>query len=77
MPRYGGRGTRDPDHADPRGPGRLTAIGEIVQAVTAHPAYLLRNPHEKKTVWKDMKLLQREYETLTKAQHLTSAPEPS
>jgi DNA polymerase len=24
---------------------------------TFHPAYLLRNPHEKKTVWEDMKLL--------------------
>ena len=27
---------------------------------TFHPAYLLRNPHEKKTVWEDMKLLLRE-----------------
>ncbi|MFA5028264.1 MAG: uracil-DNA glycosylase [Candidatus Methylomirabilota bacterium] len=26
---------------------------------TFHPAYLLRNPHEKKTVWEDMKLLLR------------------
>ncbi len=27
---------------------------------TFHPAFLLRNPHEKKTVWEDMKLLLRE-----------------
>lgn len=27
---------------------------------TYHPAFLLRNPHEKKTVWEDMKLLIRE-----------------
>ncbi len=27
---------------------------------TYHPAFLLRNPHEKKTVWEDMKLLLRE-----------------
>jgi DNA polymerase len=29
---------------------------------TYHPAYLLRNPYEKKTVWEDMKLLLREME---------------
>jgi hypothetical protein len=27
--------------------------------------FLLRNPHEKRTVWEDMKLLQREYRHLT------------
>ncbi len=27
---------------------------------TFHPAFLLRNPHEKRTVWEDMKLLLRE-----------------
>jgi DNA polymerase len=27
---------------------------------TYHPAFLLRNPHEKKTVWEDMKLLLRD-----------------
>ena len=64
-------------HADPRNPGRLTEIGEILQAVTAHPAYLLRNPQEKKTVWEDMKLLQREYETLTRAHPIASVPESS
>jgi DNA polymerase len=32
---------------------------------TFHPAYLLRNPLEKKTVWEDMKLLQRAYEKLS------------
>ena len=30
---------------------------------TFHPAFLLRNPHEKKTVWEDMKLLLREMRT--------------
>jgi uracil-DNA glycosylase family 4 len=30
---------------------------------TFHPAFLLRNPHEKKTVWEDMKLLLREMQT--------------
>ncbi len=29
---------------------------------TYHPAFLLRNPHEKKTVWDDMKFLLREME---------------
>ena len=29
---------------------------------TYHPAFLLRNPYEKKTVWEDMKLLLREME---------------
>jgi DNA polymerase len=31
---------------------------------TYHPAFLLRNPHEKKTVWEDMKLLLREMQRL-------------
>ncbi|MBI2001717.1 MAG: uracil-DNA glycosylase [candidate division NC10 bacterium] len=30
---------------------------------TFHPAFLLRNPHEKKTVWEDMKLLLREMQS--------------
>lgn len=31
---------------------------------TYHPAFLLRNPYEKKTVWEDMKLLLREMQRL-------------
>jgi len=33
--------------------------------VTYHPAYLLRNPNEKKTAWQDLQLLQRDYTRLT------------
>lgn len=33
--------------------------------VTYHPAYLLRNPNEKKSAWQDLQLLQREYIRLT------------
>ena len=57
--------------------GRFHHYHGIPVLPTFHPAYLLRNPHEKKTVWEDMKLLQREYETLTTARHLASVPEPS
>lgn len=32
---------------------------------TYHPAYLLRNPSEKRKVWEDMKLIKRELEALT------------
>jgi len=55
--------------------GRFHDYHGIPVLPTFHPAYLLRNPHEKKTVWEDMKLLQREYEKLTKAQHIASDPE--
>ncbi len=44
--------------------GRFYSYQGIPVLPTYHPAYLLRNPHEKKTVWEDMKLLQREYERL-------------
>ncbi len=44
--------------------GRFHSYQGIPVLPTFHPAYLLRNPHEKKTVWEDMKLLQREYERL-------------
>ncbi len=44
--------------------GRFHSYQGIPVLPTYHPAYLLRNPHEKKTVWEDMKLLQREYERL-------------
>ena len=33
--------------------------------ITYHPAYLLRNPNEKKTAWQDLQLLQRDYTRLT------------
>ncbi len=33
--------------------------------VTYHPAYLLRNPNEKKSAWQDLQLLQKEYTRLT------------
>jgi DNA polymerase len=52
--------------------GRFHDYHGIPLLPTFHPAYLLRNPHEKKTVWEDMKLLKREYETLSKMP-LTSA----
>jgi DNA polymerase len=44
--------------------GRFYSYQGIPLLPTYHPAYLLRNPHEKKTVWEDMKLLQRAYERL-------------
>jgi DNA polymerase len=44
--------------------GRFHSYHGIPVLPTFHPAYLLRNPYEKKTVWEDMKLLQREYERL-------------
>ena len=28
---------------------------------TFHPAYLLRNPEQKRAVWEDMQLLMKEY----------------
>ncbi len=45
--------------------GRFHAYEGIPLLPTFHPAYLLRNPHEKRTVWEDMKVLQREYRRLT------------
>ncbi len=45
--------------------GRFYSYEGIPLLPTYHPAYLLRNPYEKKTVWEDMKLLQREYTRLT------------
>jgi DNA polymerase len=40
--------------------GRFYDFHGIPLLPTYHPAFLLRNPHEKKTVWEDMKLLLRE-----------------
>jgi len=39
--------------------GRFFDFHGLPLLPTFHPAYLLRNPHEKKTVWEDMKLLLR------------------
>ena len=36
--------------------GRLFRYGKSLLLPTYHPAYLLRNPPEKKTVWQDLKL---------------------
>lgn len=45
--------------------GRLRGHFHSYQGIpllpTFHPAYLLRNPSEKRKVWEDMQLLQREY----------------
>ena len=40
--------------------GKFYDYHGIPRLATFHPAFLLRNPHEKKTVWEDMKLLLRE-----------------
>jgi DNA polymerase len=40
--------------------GRFHDYHGIPLLPTFHPAYLLRNPSEKKTVWEDMKLLMRQ-----------------
>lgn len=55
--------------------GRFHDYHGIPVLPTFHPAYLLRNPNEKKTVWEDMKLLMREYELLSNGQPLALAPE--
>ena len=45
--------------------GRFHDYHGIPLLVTYHPAYLLRNPNEKKTAWQDLQLLQRDYIRLT------------
>lgn len=40
--------------------GKFYDFHGIPLLATYHPAFLLRNPHEKKTVWEDMKFLLRE-----------------
>jgi uracil-DNA glycosylase family 4 len=42
--------------------GKFYDFHGIPLLATYHPAFLLRNPYEKKTVWEDMKLLLREVE---------------
>jgi len=44
--------------------GRFHSYQRIPLLPTFHPAYLLRNPSEKRKVWEDMQLLQREYARL-------------
>ncbi|MBI3988119.1 MAG: uracil-DNA glycosylase [candidate division NC10 bacterium] len=45
--------------------GRFFDYQGIPLLPTFHPAYLLRNPHEKKTAWEDLKLLKQAYERVT------------
>ena len=40
--------------------GRFHTMGNILVRPTFHPAYLLRNPQEKRKVWQDMQDIQRE-----------------
>ena len=40
--------------------GRFHPMGDILVRPTFHPAYLLRNPQEKRRVWEDMQDIQRE-----------------
>ena len=39
--------------------GRFHKLGEIPVMPTYHPAYLLRNPNEKRAVWQDMQAIQK------------------
>jgi DNA polymerase len=41
--------------------GRFYDYQGIRLLPTYHPAYLLRNPDKKREVWKDMKMLMKEY----------------
>lgn len=45
--------------------GKFHDYQGIPLLVTYHPAYLLRNPNEKKSAWQDLQLLQKEYLRLT------------
>ena len=40
--------------------GRFHRMGDILVRPTFHPAYLLRNPQDKRKVWEDMQDIQRE-----------------
>ena len=40
--------------------GRFHLMGDILVRPTFHPAYLLRNPQDKRKVWEDMQDIQRE-----------------
>lgn len=41
--------------------GRFHEVGGVRVLPTYHPAYLLRNPEKKRSVWEDMQLLMKEY----------------
>jgi DNA polymerase len=41
--------------------GRFHEVDGLRVLPTFHPAYLLRNPEQKRAVWEDMKLLMKEY----------------
>lgn len=47
------------DEAISRLRGRFHTLGEIPVMPTYHPAYLLRNPQEKRVVWQDMQAIQK------------------
>lgn len=47
------------DEAISRLRGRFHTLGEIPVMPTYHPAYLLRNPHEKRVVWQDIQAIQK------------------
>ncbi len=55
-----------PDVSITRIRGRFTDVGGIPAMPTFHPAYLLRNPGEKRKVWEDMQ----------KVRDLLASPEP-
>ena len=40
--------------------GRFHPMGDVLVRPTFHPAYLLRNPQDKRKVWEDMQAVQRE-----------------
>ncbi len=42
--------------------GKFYSYKNIKLMATFHPAYLLRNPQDKRLVWEDMKALRREYD---------------
>jgi DNA polymerase len=41
--------------------GRFISYRGSKLIATFHPAYLLRNPHKKRDVWEDMKMIRKEY----------------
>jgi DNA polymerase len=44
--------------------GKFYSYKNMKLMATFHPAYLLRNPQDKRLVWEDMKALRREYDQL-------------
>jgi uracil-DNA glycosylase family 4 len=48
--------------------GRFHAYHGIKLMPTYHPAYLLRNPEDKRLVWEDMQLVQKAYEAVFRGQ---------